>query len=154
MEKEINRFDTLTGSERLGTPKYVLFLLMATVFSIWVITNMGVGGALILITLPFILLYFYWLFKKPITGLWASIIMGFVLLGFSRYIDTDIQVGLGMDIVLVLTYVAFIIKHFYDKGIWKPAKKEVTLLAAIWFGYSIHRVMQPGFRECAASRFT
>jgi len=150
MEKEINQFDTSTGAERLGSPKYVLFLLLITAMSILVITHLGVGGALALITLPFLLLYFYWLFRKPITGLWAAIIMGFVLLGFSRYIDSDIQIGLGMDIVLVLTYVAFIFKHFYEKGIWKPAKKEITLLAAIWFGYSILEFFNPEAQSHAA----
>lgn len=150
MEKEINHFDTSTGAEKLGSPRYVLFLLLITSMSIWVITHLGIGGALALITLPFILLYFYWLFRKPITGLWAAIILGFLLLGFSRYIDPDVQVGLGMDIVLVLTYVAFIFKHFYDKGIWKPAKKEVTLLAAIWFGYSILEFFNPEAQSHAA----
>jgi len=150
MEKEINQFDTSTGAEKLGSPKYILFLLSITAMSIWVITHLGVGGALTLITLPFILLYFYWLFRKPITGLWAAIILGFVLLGFSRYIDSDIQIGLGMDIVLVLTYVSFILKNFYEKGIWKPARKEVTLLAAIWLGYSILEFFNPEARSQAA----
>jgi hypothetical protein len=150
MEKEINQFDTLTGSEKLGSAKFILFLLAVTAISIWVITQMGMGGALGLITLPFILLYFYWLFRKPITGLWAAVILGFVLLGLSRYIDSDLQIGLGMDIVLILTYVAFLIKHFYDKGIWKPAKKDVTLLAAIWLGYSILEFFNPEARSQAA----
>jgi hypothetical protein len=150
MEKEINQFDTLTGSEKLGSAKFILFLLAVTAISIWVITKMGMGGALAMITLPFILLYFYWLFRKPITGLWAAVILGFVLLGLSRYIDPDIQIGLGMDIVLILTYVAFLIKHFYDKGIWKPAKKDVTLLAAIWLGYSILEFFNPEARSQAA----
>jgi hypothetical protein len=150
MEKEINQFDISTGSEKLGSPKFVLFLLSVTAISIWVITQMGMGGALVLITLPFILLYFYLLFRKPITGLWASIILGFVLLGLARYIGSDIQIGLGMDIVLVLTYVAIIIKHFYDKGIWKPAKNDVTLLAAIWLGYSILEFFNPEAQSHAA----
>ena len=150
MEKESNQFDTITGSEKLNSPKYVLFLLSFTALSIWVITHLGIGGALVLITLPFLLLYLYWLFRSPITGLWASIILGFLLLGFARYIDADIQIGLGMDIVLTLTYVAFIIKHFYDKGIWKPAKKDVTLLAAIWLGYSILEFFNPEAQSHAA----
>jgi hypothetical protein len=150
MEKEINQFDISTGSEKLGSPKLILFLLSVTAMSIWVITEMGLGGALVLIILPFILLYFYWLFRKPITGLWASIILGFVLLGFARYIESDIQIGLGMDIVLVLTYVAFIIRHFYEKGIWKPAKKDVTLLAAVWLGYSILEFFNPEAKSQAA----
>jgi hypothetical protein len=150
MEKESNQFDTITGSEKLNSPKYVFFLLSFTVLSIWVITHLGIGGALILITFPFLMLYFYWLFRSPITGLWASIILGFFLLGFARYIDADIQIGLGMDIVLALTYVAFIIKHFYNKGIWTPAKKDVTLLAAIWLGYSILELFNPEAQSHAA----
>jgi hypothetical protein len=150
MEKEINQFDTATGAERLGSPKYVVFLLVISAMSIWVITHLGVGGALALITFPFLLLYFYWLFRKPITGLWAAIIMGFLLLGIARYIDSDLQIGIGMDIILILTYVAFIFRHFYDKKIWKPARKEVTLLAAIWLGYSILEFFNPEARSYAA----
>ena len=150
MEKEINQFDTLTGSDKLNSPKFVLFLLSFTLMSVWVITQMGIGGALVLITLPFILLYFYWLFRKPITGLWAAIVLGFILLGFARYLNSDIQIGLAMDIVLLLTYVAFIIRHFYEKKIWKPAKKDVTILAAIWFGYSILEFFNPEARSQAA----
>ena len=55
-----------------------------------------------------------------------------------------------MDIVLVLTYIAFIIRHFYEKGIWKPAKKDVTLLAAIWLGYSILEFFNPEAKNYAA----
>jgi hypothetical protein len=150
MEKEINQFDISTGAEKLGSPKYVLFLLGVTALSIWVITHLGVGGALALVSLPFLLLYFYWLFRKPITGLWAAIVLGFVLLGFSRYIDPDIQIGLGMDLVLLFTYVAFIFRHFYDKGIWKPTRKEITLLAAIWMGYSILEFFNPEAQSHAA----
>jgi hypothetical protein len=128
----------------------VLFLLMTTAASIWVITHIGIGGALMLIALPFLLVYFYVLFRSPITGLWASISMGFLLLGLARYINTDLQIGLGMDLVLVLTYVAFIFKNFYRRGIWKPAKKDVTLLAAIWFGYSILEFFNPEARSSAA----
>ena len=150
MEKEVNQFDTATGSEKLSTPKSVLFLLIGTAASIWVITHMGIGGAMILVTLPFTLVYFYFLFKNPITGLWASIVTGFLLLGLGRYIDTDIQIGLGMDIILVLTYVSYIFNNFYHKGIWKPAKKDVTLLALIWFGYSILEFFNPEVQSRAA----
>lgn len=150
MEKEINQFDTVTGSDKLGSAKFILFLLAATGISIYVIWQMDIGGALALIAIPFILLYFYWLFKSPVTGLWAAIILGFFLLGVGRYIDPNIQAGLAMDIVLVMTYVAFLIGHFYDKGIWKPAKKDVTLLAAIWLGYSILEFFNPEARSQTA----
>jgi hypothetical protein len=150
MEKGHNQFDTVTGSEKLGSVKFVLLMLLITALSIGVITRMGIEGAMALIALPFILIYFYWLFRNPITGLWAALVLDFVLLGIDRYLDTTIQVGLTMDIVLVLTYVAYIIKHFYDRGIWKPAKKDVTLLAAIWLGYSIMEFFNPQAQNHAA----
>lgn len=150
MKKVHNQFDTMTGSEKLGSVKFIMLLLLITALSIGVIIRLGIGGAMGLIALPFILIYFYWLFKNPITGLWAAIVLGFILLGIARYIETSIQIGMAMDIVLVLTYVAFIIKHFYDKGIWKPAKKDVTLLAAIWLGYSIMEFFNPAAQNHAA----
>jgi len=150
MEKEIRQFDILTGSGKLDSPKFVVFLLSITAISIWLITKLGMSGALALLTLPFLLFYFYGLFRKPAIGLWAAIIVGFTLLGFARYIDADIQIGVAMDIVLALTYVAYVMRNFHEKKIWKPAKNEATLLAAIWFGYSLLEFFNPEIQSRAA----
>ena len=71
MEKEINQFDTVTGSDKLGSQSHIV-PLAATGISIYVIWQMDIGGALAPIAIPFILLYFYWLFKSPVTGLLKS----------------------------------------------------------------------------------
>ena len=150
MERGINQFDVSTGSDRLSTPKYLLFLLLITTVSVWVISHLGFPGAITLILLPFVFLYLFLLFRWPITGLWLSLILGFTLLGLSRYISQDIQIGLFMDLSLVLTYIAFLFKNFYGKINWSPAKKDVTLLAAIWLGYSMLQFFNPEIKSYSA----
>ncbi|MEI7423014.1 MAG: O-antigen ligase family protein [Prolixibacteraceae bacterium] len=55
-----------------------------------------------------------------------------------------------MDGILVLTFIAIIFNRFYNKIDWTPAKKDITLLAVIWFGYSILELFNPELRSFAA----
>ena len=48
-----------------------------------------------------------------------------------------------MDGMLFLTYVALFFNRFYEKIDWSPAKRDVTLLAAIWFGFSLLQFFNP-----------
>ena len=49
MKKVHNQFDTMTGSEKLGSVKFVLLLLLITALSIGVIIRLGIGGAMALL---------------------------------------------------------------------------------------------------------
>jgi hypothetical protein len=149
MPDQLNPFEKVSGSNKLGTPKYVFLILLAATIAGWLISTSGLIAGIGLILFPLIFAYLVLFFRYPIIGLYSAISLGFIILGLSRYIK-GFQLGLGMDGILVLTYIALIFNRFRDRVDWKPAKKDVTLLAAIWFAYSIIEVVNPESRSFPA----
>ena len=147
MQQKTNPFEVSVGSGKLATPGYFFLALVIILVSAWLIGNEGVDVGLGLLALPFILIYFYWLFQKPIIGLYTAIALGFLLLGIPRYFKSITQVGMAMDGILFLTYIALIFKKFREKVDWTPAKKDITLLSAIWFGYAIFQFFNPEVQD-------
>ena len=128
---------------------YFVSILLIVAIAALLISRMGVAASFALILLPFIAAYLNILFRYPVIGYYSAVALGFVLLGLGRYID-DLPIGLAMDGLLILTYIALIFNKFYDQVDWKPAKKDVTLLAVIWFGYSLLEVLNPESRSFSA----
>lgn len=110
---------------------------------------MGLVAGVGFVVLPFVFLYLYLLFWKPIIGLYTAVIFGFILLGIGRYVR-GVQVGLAMDGILILTYVALIFNRFNDRVDWTPAKKDITFLSLLWFGYSLFEIINPEARSLEA----
>jgi len=149
MLKQANPFETKTGSAKLASPVFVLLLVSVSLLSALLISKMGVVGSVALVLLPFIALYLYLLFQNPIIGLYTAVGFAFILLGIGRYIK-DIPIGLAMDGILIITYIGLIFNKFEEKVDWTPAKKDVTLLAVIWFGYSLFELVNPEAQSSAA----
>jgi len=124
-------------------------MAVTAVLGALIISKMGLAIGFALLLLPFALFYLNWFFKVPLIGLFTAIFLGFILLGMSRYVK-NVQVGIAMDATLLLTYIALIFSQFKTKVHWKPAQKDVTLLAAIWFGYSLLEAANPELRSMAA----
>ncbi len=144
-----NPFDQPTGADRLQSPRYIFLLVFLLLFSALVIGKVGFTAGIGLIVLPFVFAYLYLLFEHPIIGMYTAVILGFTILGLARYVD--FQVGLLMDGILLLTTLALFFKRFYEKIDWTPIKKDITLLAVIWFGYSVLELFNPEARSFAAS---
>lgn len=144
----LSPFDQLTGSDRLKSPGNLLLLVSLLFLAAFIVSQMGLTIVFGLILLPFIFAFLYLIFSYPIIGLYTAIIFGFTILGLAIYID--FQVGLLMDGILFLTFIALIFNKFYDKIDWKPAKKDITLLAVIWFGYSLFELFNPESRSVIA----
>ena len=149
MLNQVNPFDSSTGSNRLGKPLNILVILCMAVIAAWMISLTGIIGAVGFIVLPFIAVYLYCLFTNPIIGLYTALVLGFILLGLARYLR-GVQVGLGMDAMLAMTYIALIFSRFKDKVDWSPIKRDITWLAVIWFCYSLFEVVNPEARSLAA----
>jgi hypothetical protein len=136
-----NLFEISTGSDQIKSPVNLLLLFSLLVFSALLIVKMGLTIGLTLLILPFVLALFYLIFSYPVVGIYTAVFLGFTLLGFSRY--ADFQVGLLMDGILFLTFIALFFNRFYDKIDWSSAKKDITILALIWFGYSLFELFNP-----------
>jgi hypothetical protein len=137
-----NPFESASGSNRLMKPVYLALILCITVISALVISRMEVIGGLILIILPFVFAYVYYLFLYPILGLYTAIGFGFLLLGLARYVS-GIQMGIVLDVLLIITFIALFFNRFKDRIDFTPAKKDVTFLALIWSCYFVFEFVNP-----------
>lgn len=144
-----NPFEYRTGSLKLEKPIMAVSVVALAVLASVFISRMGLVVGLFLVALPFGLIFLTGLIRFPIVGFYTAVMLGFLVLGLGRYL-TSAPVGLGMDGILMLTYVALIFNQFREKVNWKPAMKDVTLLAVLWFGYSILEFFNPEMRSMSA----
>ncbi len=145
----IHPFDQKSGADKLmGTMGMTgLLLLVAAVAALAGTAGfMGIGACAGLCAL---LVYAIIIFKKPVVGLYTAVVLSFLLIGMGRYV-TGLQVGLGMDAILLFTYVALFFNRFKERINWTPAKKDITVLATIWFGYSLFQIVNPEARSFEA----
>jgi O-Antigen ligase len=145
----IHPFETSTGSARIARPAIALVLLAVIGVAGMAAARMGVMGAGIFIPVIGAIVYGYFLFTYPSVGLYTAVALSFVLIGIGRYAK-GLQVGLGMDAILILTYIALFINRFKEKLNWAPANKDITYLSFIWFAYSIFEIVNPEARSFAA----
>lgn len=144
-----NPFQTQTGSMKLEKPVLAVSLVLLAVLASILIGRTGLLTGFALVALPFVFAYLAALFRQPIVGFYTAVIFAFLLLGLGRYL-TSLPVGMGMDGILILTYIALIFNQFHEKVNWKPAMKDISLLALLWFGYSILEVANPEMRSMSA----
>jgi len=149
IESNINPFENYSGSARLARPGFILLLLIAAIIFALVAAKMELLGIGVIVGLFCMLVYGYFLFTKPILGFYTAVALCFILIGLGRYVK-DLQVGLGMDAILILTYLALFMSRFRERINWAPARKDITMLAAIWFGYSIFEIVNPEAHSMAA----
>ena len=137
----INPFENNSGSLNISKP-IVLLLLLALIFiSAILVVKLKIIGIGLILALVFGGVYLYYLFCYPIIGFYTAIALNFMLLGIGRYVK-GLPLGFGIDGILILTYLALFMNKFRTRIDWTPAKKDITLLVVIWFGYSIFQEIE------------
>lgn len=145
----IHPFENYSGSAGLAKPRNILLLLsVMTVFAA-VSARLQLAGVGLLVAVIGGIVFMYLLFTRPVIGIYTAVALSFILIGMGRYVK-DLQVGLGMDAILILTYLALFMNRFHNRHAWVPANKDITFLAVIWFGYSIFQLVNPEARSVAA----
>jgi hypothetical protein len=133
------------GSYKLNDPFVVALLMFSAILLGYIIANGGIKSALILLSLPPLLIYFNRLFFFPRLGIITVLVLAFIAIGLTRYIR-NIPLGLGIDFFLVITYIAIFFKYFNEKldiEAIKPLNNNLVLLSLIWFLYSIAEIANP-----------
>jgi hypothetical protein len=120
-------------------------LLLGILFSGIIISSMGMQASIALLVFPFLTAYIIFIFLNPVAGLYTAIGMGFFLLGIGRYVKIP-QIGIAMDSMLYLTFIALFFNKFHQKIDWSPARRDITLLAAIWLIYGLLSGLNPEIR--------
>lgn len=149
IDNNINPFENYSGSSSLAKPRNIVLLLITVAVFAVIAAKMQLMGIGLLIGLFCAAIYLYILFTNPIIGLYTAVALSFILIGMGRYVK-DLQVGLGMDAILILTYLALFMNRFKQRIDWSPANKDITILATLWFGYSIFQLVNPEAHSVAA----
>lgn len=147
--RNINPFDKFSGSNNLAKPVFLLSVFAVIAFVAIIIAKLEIIGIGLFFAFIIGTIYFYYIFTHPIIGFYTAISLNFVLIGLGRYV-TGLPLGFGIDGILILTYVALFINKFKERIDLTPIKKDVTILAAIWFGYSILQLANPEARSISA----
>lgn len=145
----IHPFESGSGSSTLVKPRNFLILLVGILLMAAITAKMQLLGVGVLVGLSIGIIYMYLLFAHPIIGVYSAVALSFILIGMGRYVK-DLQVGLGMDAILILTYLALFFNRFENRIDWAPANKDITYFSLIWFGYSVFELVNPEARSTAA----
>ena len=108
------QIENRSGSLWLNSPLVVILILLFAVGLGYLISIGSTKSVIAILAIPPILLYFNRLFVQPRIGLYTIIVLAFIAIGLTRYI-LNVPLGLSIDGMLVLTYVAVFFKYFYNK---------------------------------------
>jgi len=137
----MNPFATLTGSRRINAPIIITIVFLVVLILGYFIAREGMIPAVIAMTLPGIGYFLHLVFKDPRKGLIFAFTINYFVLGLTRYLPGPL--GLIIDAMLVLTYIAVFFRNFKLKMDLSPARNDLTLLAAIWYMYAIFQLFNP-----------
>lgn len=115
-------------------------ILMAVFFG-WLIAGKGVTIAVMLVVLPFVVGFLILVFLYPRAGLLAFIFYSFFMPTIGRHV-AGVQVGLGIDALLILTWLGVI---FYrnNKYRFRHLKNDLVWLALGWFILTVLEIANP-----------
>lgn len=149
MDRFRNPFEAYTGAESLRSPRSLSIYIALVLTIAWVIASKGLSVGVVLLVIPFLFFYLFMFFRYPQLGLYTTVFLGFVLMGMNRYVK-GIPYGTVMDGVLFLSFIALFFNRFYEKIDWKPARKDITVLAFIWAAYGLFGFFNPELQSTDA----
>ncbi len=121
-------------------PLTILVILFVTLVSAFLISK-GIKTAAISMVLPFIFIFLDRVINNAYVGLMAVFVINHFALGIIRYVPAPL--GLSVDGLLMLTYIALFIKYFYTKVDFSPAKNVLTWLSLVWYAYIFFELVNP-----------
>ncbi|MBW7846748.1 MAG: O-antigen ligase family protein [Bacteroidales bacterium] len=130
------------GSEKLHHPMMLLLLVLITIALGIIIAKGGFMVAIALVVLFPAIVYFNRFLNNPRVGIYTVIILGFIAIGLTRYIR-NVPLGLSVDGILVLSYIALFFRYFYEKVEWNQINRDLVYLALAWFIFSVLQLFNP-----------
>jgi hypothetical protein len=126
------------SSLKLGIIILLALCLMVTMY----LFSMGqLNAGLPLLMLPFVLIFVSLIFMKPEIGFWSAFVANYFVMGLARYLPGPL--GLAVDGLLVLTWLALYFSQFNKKVEWKIAWNSLTILSILWFLYALFELVNP-----------
>jgi O-Antigen ligase len=101
--------------------------------------NLIFGIALLILPIP--IFYLYWFFSNPRVGFYSVLVANYFAIGLSRYIPAPL--GLSLDGLLVMTWLAVIFSQFNKKVEWKKAGRDYSYFVIIWYVMTFMQLFNP-----------
>jgi hypothetical protein len=121
----------------------ILFLVFGVIVALLcsvAVYQFNILGPIIIAVAAVGVVYLIFVFRNPKIGLYTLIPYCFLLGFFSREIG-GIQYGMGIEVILILTWLSSLI--YYKKDDWDAIKNDICLLFLLWFIFSILQVANP-----------
>ena len=148
------KYKTLDTNKLKYNTKHVLkspigIIAIILIFSLFAfqVSTQGILAIVIFGAIPFIAIFLNKIFLNPQFGLASIFFLGFTAIGILRYMPVPIPLGLSIDGILILIYVSLFFKSIKEKVDWSKASNVLTLLAFIWFLYSLFELVNPEARS-------
>lgn len=133
---------------KLANPFSLILLIASLLLVTFIVVKTDIIGIALVLGLVFVSVIVYLLFTYPRLGMILLVIQGFTVIGLARYIPAPL--GLSLDGVMILLYVALFFKAFTKKVKWNKAKSQLTILTSLWMGYIILQILNPEARSIVA----
>jgi hypothetical protein len=127
----------------LKTTIGVLFVILLSFVAGVAIAKGGMMSIMAFIGLPFAAIFMNKIFESPKIGIVGTIVMSYAAIGMLRYIPGKPPLGLTLDMLLILSYLALFFKSTTRYVPWHKASSTLTYLAIIWYAYILFQVVNP-----------
>jgi hypothetical protein len=144
----MNLFNRAHGSQLLYNPVIFFLYSLSIILLSVILPKLGVTGSMAIVAVPVISFFIAYLMASPYRCFITVFFINYFAMGINRYVPGPL--GLTLDIFLLLTYLSIIFNNFYSKIDWNPAQNLLTLLAAVWFAYSLFELVNPEAHSRAA----
>jgi hypothetical protein len=138
----IKKSENLPGKVLL----YILVLSFAAALLFFMLEQIAI--AFLLLGLPFVLFFIGTVFREPGRGFIALLFANYFALGVARYIPGPL--GLSVDGLLVLTWLALFFSQLNRKVEWRKAWNGLTIVALVWYAYALLQLLNPEARSLQA----
>lgn len=130
------------GSLKLNNPvAYAILIIIAIITGI-IIAKGSLFTAIIITAILPIIIYLNRFFAVTQVSLISLLVAAFFAIGLNRYIR-NVPLGLSIDGLLVMSYIALFFKYFYKKIDYKRINIDLVFFMVIWFAYAIFQFFNP-----------
>lgn len=99
-------------------------------------------GVFIVPAIFFVIVYLIAIINKPSIALVTLFVTNYFIMGLTRYMP-DVPLGLVMDFLILLTFVAVFLHMSGEKIPWRNSLNALTLCSGIWLFYSLLQLFNP-----------
>lgn len=107
----------------------------------YAIAKYGMLMGLAFIAIPIGLSFLVAVMARPYVGLMTLFVYNYFVMGLTRYFP--LPLGMAADGLFVLTYFSLFFNSFFVDVGWRRARRDISLLAFIWFLYGVLQLFNP-----------